>query len=167
MVTTDISLSTADCTTFTSFSPTLRSNLHLYLYHPPHNHPFFFFFNDTATTEIYTLSLHDALPICQGAGVCRIPAGALSAGMGGSSVLKRARLPQQAQPARAALTAADTWPMSALPASCALTAPMTLPMSPGPEAPSSATMAFTAGGTSSAHLRAGREAGPTGTSALF
>src|SRR5256885_16922886 len=24
---------------------------------------FFFFFNDTATTEIYTLSLHDALPI--------------------------------------------------------------------------------------------------------
>src|SRR2546423_9819201 len=26
--------------------------------------PFFFFFNDTATTEIYTLSLHDALPIC-------------------------------------------------------------------------------------------------------
>src|SRR2546430_3373981 len=28
---------------------------------PPHI--FFFFFNDTATTEIYTLSLHDALPI--------------------------------------------------------------------------------------------------------
>src|SRR2546430_15321690 len=27
---------------------------------------FFFFFNDTATTEIYTLSLHDALPICGG-----------------------------------------------------------------------------------------------------
>src|SRR2546425_6632671 len=26
---------------------------------------FFFFFNDTATTEIYTLSLHDALPILQ------------------------------------------------------------------------------------------------------
>src|SRR2546430_7562989 len=26
----------------------------------------FFFFNDTATTEIYTLSLHDALPICGG-----------------------------------------------------------------------------------------------------
>src|SRR2546429_9819410 len=26
---------------------------------------FFFFFNDTATTEIYTLSLHDALPIWQ------------------------------------------------------------------------------------------------------
>src|SRR6267378_8688428 len=28
-------------------------------------HIFFFFFNDTATTEIYTLSLHDALPICR------------------------------------------------------------------------------------------------------
>src|SRR5258708_26250153 len=27
--------------------------------------PLFFFFNDTATTEIYTLSLHDALPIYQ------------------------------------------------------------------------------------------------------
>src|SRR2546426_9143346 len=26
---------------------------------------FLFFFNDTATTEIYTLSLHDALPICR------------------------------------------------------------------------------------------------------
>src|SRR2546429_8942792 len=28
---------------------------------------FFFFFNDTATTEIYTLSLHDALPISSAA----------------------------------------------------------------------------------------------------
>src|SRR5256886_5325271 len=28
---------------------------------------FLFFFNDTATTEIYTLSLHDALPIYRGA----------------------------------------------------------------------------------------------------
>src|SRR3712207_9559172 len=34
---------------------------------------YYFFFNDTATTEIYTLSLHDALPIfCEGAlGPCR------------------------------------------------------------------------------------------------
>src|SRR5215216_7238523 len=32
----------------------------------------FFFFNDTATTEIYTLSLHDALPIFSGFGY-RIP----------------------------------------------------------------------------------------------
>src|SRR5689334_25142080 len=30
---------------------------------PVHFLYFFFFFNDTATTEIYTLSLHDALPI--------------------------------------------------------------------------------------------------------
>src|SRR2546422_1208870 len=39
----------------------------------------FFFFNDTATTEIYTLSLHDALPICRetigrrDASSCRLP----------------------------------------------------------------------------------------------
>src|SRR5437762_14349802 len=32
---------------------------------------FFFFFNDPATTVIYTLSLHDALPIC--AGIVRDP----------------------------------------------------------------------------------------------
>src|SRR5438876_3090720 len=30
----------------------------------------FFFFNDTATTEIYTLSLHDALPISAGGMSC-------------------------------------------------------------------------------------------------
>src|SRR3712207_8618314 len=33
----------------------------------PHS---WFFFNDTATTEIYTLSLHDALPISDRAGRC-------------------------------------------------------------------------------------------------
>src|SRR6267154_2469406 len=32
-------------------------------HHPHLNHLYYFFFNDTATTEIYTLSLHDALPI--------------------------------------------------------------------------------------------------------
>src|SRR3712207_7884837 len=32
----------------------------------PSSSIFFFFFNDTATTEIYTLSLHDALPIYPG-----------------------------------------------------------------------------------------------------
>src|SRR3712207_6913324 len=37
-----------------------------------------FFFNDTATTEIYTLSLHDALPIC--GGVLREPADELDRG---------------------------------------------------------------------------------------
>src|SRR5258708_37613584 len=35
--------------------------MHFYL---PSHSSLFFFFNDTATTEIYTLSLHDALPIC-------------------------------------------------------------------------------------------------------
>src|SRR2546422_5375817 len=34
---------------------------------------FFFFFNDTATTEIYTLSLHDALPICREDGEAQVP----------------------------------------------------------------------------------------------
>src|SRR5260221_7037253 len=43
---------------------------------------FFFFFNDTATTEIYTLSLHDALPISgrrarRGAGSTLLRAGGL------------------------------------------------------------------------------------------
>src|SRR5690349_23848120 len=33
---------------------------------PPRRSSLLFFFNDTATTEIYTLSLHDALPICGG-----------------------------------------------------------------------------------------------------
>src|SRR5260370_30774126 len=39
----------------------------------------FFFFNDTATTEIYTLSLHDALPIYRGPG--RVPEPALHSGL--------------------------------------------------------------------------------------
>src|SRR3712207_9168128 len=36
----------------------------MYMYHLYIVCILFFFFNDTATTEIYTLSLHDALPIC-------------------------------------------------------------------------------------------------------
>src|SRR5439155_21834438 len=40
---------------FPLFSP-IFSSIYLFL---------FFFFNHTATTEIYTLSLHDALPICE------------------------------------------------------------------------------------------------------
>src|SRR6266516_7869498 len=44
--------------------------LSLIFYVTPHRsflfHLIFFFFNDTATTEIYTLSLHDALPIPTG-----------------------------------------------------------------------------------------------------
>src|SRR6266536_1857297 len=46
-------------------SATLPVNrlIHLFLALPLFRRVFFFFFNDTATTEIYTLSLHDALPI--------------------------------------------------------------------------------------------------------
>src|SRR2546422_10850996 len=36
---------------------------HLFFRYHPSFFSSFFFFNDTATTEIYTLSLHDALPI--------------------------------------------------------------------------------------------------------
>src|SRR3712207_7404291 len=36
----------------------------------------FFFFNDTATTEIYTLSLHDALPISTYRGLLHVAKGA-------------------------------------------------------------------------------------------
>src|SRR2546430_4721764 len=36
-----------------------------------HSTYFFFFFNDTATTEIYTLSLHDALPILKPSALSR------------------------------------------------------------------------------------------------
>src|SRR5256885_2589403 len=38
----------------------------LYPLHTASLYFLFFFFNDTATTEIYTLSLHDALPISNG-----------------------------------------------------------------------------------------------------
>jgi len=41
----------------------------------------FFFFNDTATTEIYTLSLHDALPICAGDAVQVLELGQARAGV--------------------------------------------------------------------------------------
>src|SRR3712207_7743714 len=40
------------------------------------NNYLYFFFNDTATTEIYTLSLHDALPISGRAGSIRDGEGA-------------------------------------------------------------------------------------------
>src|SRR2546426_5487536 len=41
---------------------------------------FFFFFNDTATTEIYTLSLHDALPISRHHGLLAGDGGELGHG---------------------------------------------------------------------------------------
>src|SRR2546427_4751553 len=51
----------------------------------------FFFFNDTATTEIYTLSLHDALPISRGRGVAGGGGGAAPHGWaaGGAGRLPR------------------------------------------------------------------------------
>src|SRR3989442_3315241 len=71
---------------------------------------FFFFFNDTATTEIYTLSLHDALPISLGHGSHdghRLGQAALSRalasfrGPGARAVEKRgARLPARRVPRR-------------------------------------------------------------------
>src|SRR3712207_7848476 len=42
----------------------------------------FFFFNDTATTEIYTLSLHDALPISSTSTATPSPSAPCSAGAG-------------------------------------------------------------------------------------
>src|SRR2546427_12644593 len=45
----------------------LTSHLYISLYF------LFFFFNDTATTEIYTLSLHDALPISKASGCTTNP----------------------------------------------------------------------------------------------
>src|SRR5260370_9111439 len=36
-----------------------------FISYPAPSYFLFFFFNDPATTEIYTLSLHDALPICR------------------------------------------------------------------------------------------------------
>src|SRR5574340_1600581 len=51
----------------------------------------FFFFNDTATTEIYTLSLHDALPIYERADPVHAQLGAKRAG-GGHADRKSTRL---------------------------------------------------------------------------
>src|SRR5256885_6880312 len=57
---------------------------------------FFFFFNDTATTEIYTLSLHDALPIWSRARALR-PAGACQGGIRGVSAPLSARRGRRAR----------------------------------------------------------------------
>src|SRR2546429_7320901 len=53
----------------------------------------FFFFNDTATTEIYTLSLHDALPIsARTREISAQPAAWRGRGQGGLRVLRHHRL---------------------------------------------------------------------------
>src|SRR6266403_6138531 len=49
---------------------------------PPPPPLLFFFFNDTATTEIYTLSLHDALPISAPSPACASCSSATSASCG-------------------------------------------------------------------------------------
>src|SRR3712207_7805648 len=54
---------------------------------------FSFFFNDTATTEIYTLSLHDALPIYQGGQGHGVAAGGGAARALGRARGERARVP--------------------------------------------------------------------------
>src|SRR5438094_8292739 len=46
-----------------SFLATLPASIVIFVCMLTSTCPFSFFFNDTATTEIYTLSLHDALPI--------------------------------------------------------------------------------------------------------
>src|SRR3990167_5423056 len=46
--------------------PADRKSTRLNSRHSQNTYTLFFFFNDTATTEIYTLSLHDALPIFPG-----------------------------------------------------------------------------------------------------
>src|SRR5256885_2217303 len=51
----------------------LVSSVNIYEHHPIVSFCFFFFFNDTATTEIYTLSLHDALPISRSRGRTSTP----------------------------------------------------------------------------------------------
>src|SRR5256885_11680705 len=55
--------------------------------------PNLFFFNDTATTEIYTLSLHDALPICALGSLEKRPA----AGKRRAGAHRGLRLPAQAR----------------------------------------------------------------------
>src|SRR3712207_8376496 len=65
-----------------------------------------FFFNDTATTEIYTLSLHDALPIYRDEGVVRgevaVRGEELEVGAGSPAVeeqqRRRARIPVPVPP---------------------------------------------------------------------
>src|SRR5260221_12682147 len=60
----------------------------------------FFFFNDTATTEIYTLSLHDALPILPPVGdAARVPRQAQREVQGAA----RDQLPRDLQPGSAPL----------------------------------------------------------------
>src|SRR6266542_4103435 len=60
----DAEISAVSRVPLSRLTPGLREILEVALYQIRNLYRFlFFFFNDTATTEIYTLSLHDALPI--------------------------------------------------------------------------------------------------------
>src|SRR6267142_252436 len=61
----------------------------------------FFFFNDTATTEIYTLSLHDALPI-------RVSAGRRSSAVSSSALPAPGSSPTQKSPVETSTSATPT-----------------------------------------------------------
>src|SRR6266496_274639 len=65
----------------------------------------FFFFNDTATTEIYTLSLHDALPIAMAASGRRSRSSGFPAGRRMRASRSRSRRARRA----------DAWPMRSAP----------------------------------------------------
>src|SRR2546427_12780020 len=62
----------------------------------------FFFFNDTATTEIYTLSLHDALPILETRTLFRLRwlERAQARQPGGEAIAQRATLQSLERPGR-------------------------------------------------------------------
>src|SRR2546430_7186490 len=61
---------------------------------------FFFFFNDTATTEIYTLSLHDALPISGARPRCRVQQDRARPRWQGAGLSRAARAPNPPGPPR-------------------------------------------------------------------
>src|SRR3989454_5180779 len=92
---------------------------------------FFFFFNDTATTEIYTLSLHDALPISRPVhprqdrrahaqrgrrdrGVSQDRVGVLRAVGGGRAGGRRDRARQEARAAGRGVARGRIWPLGDL-----------------------------------------------------
>src|SRR5258708_29426984 len=57
----------------------------------------FFFFNDTATTEIYTLSLHDALPISANFTARRMRIGSSRKRMSGSPIVRTRRASRRSE----------------------------------------------------------------------
>src|SRR3989338_5290878 len=68
-----------------------RKSTRLNSSHSSISYSFFFFFNDTATTEIYPLSLHDALPILRWALVMRMRRRHERHGMDGSALRRASR----------------------------------------------------------------------------